>query len=159
MKNYWLYPFSHNVWERFRKSQEKIIKVDYRRIIIAKKKIKQGDCFICFLTGISRFIATLEVVNESSINDINGLNKIEENDFYKEIKTNILYSLTPDTSLSVRNFFNQISIFENNKSINTWTNFVKEPPVYINETDGRTISEAIKHAATNTDKSIDERIK
>lgn len=145
MKNYWIYPFSHKTWETFRKSNNKILNVNTKEKNTAKD-VKQGDYCICFLTGISRFIAILEITSVCRTDD-NFKNMTEDTlSDSEKIKTDILYYLTPDNALSIRNFYDRLSIFQNNKSMNTWTNFINELPTSINTEDGEIIVNEIKNA-------------
>ena len=153
MIDYWSYPFSYKTWVQYRKNKRKVISINTREQDLLAS-IKQGDRIICFLATISRFIAVLEI--EPSFKN-HELPDSERNVTFGEIKTKILYSLTPDTALPIRNFYNKLSIFQNKKSINTWIDFNKNTPTFMNNKDGRIITEEIKQASQNLNKLIEEK--
>lgn len=153
MLSYWSYPFSYKTWGQYIKNKRKVISVNIRGHDLSKS-IEQGDRIICFLTAISRFIAVLEV--ESSFKNYEPLDS-EQDALFGEINTKILYNLTPDTALPIRDFYNELSIFQNGKSINTWVDFNKSLPTFMNEKDGNIIAEEIKKASQNLNKLIKEK--
>jgi len=60
---YWLDLLSGVTWNEFRKAGSKII--GFRETLWTTiQKIKEGDVFLCYLTGISRCIGLLEVTGK-----------------------------------------------------------------------------------------------
>ena len=62
-RNYWLDLFTGTTWEEFLKAGANISGFRDSRWSTVQK-IKTGDYLICYLTGVSRFIGILEVVDK-----------------------------------------------------------------------------------------------
>ena len=59
--NYWLDLFTGMTWEEFRKAGANISGFSERRRKGAGR-VKRGDVFLCYLTGVMRWVGALEVV-------------------------------------------------------------------------------------------------
>ena len=64
-RNYWLNLFTGKTWEEFLKFGGEVSGFRTSKQNLSKK-IKVGDYLICYITGVSRFIGTLEVKSKSS---------------------------------------------------------------------------------------------
>jgi hypothetical protein len=59
--NYWLDLFTGTTWNEFQKAGSNISGFRQRRHSIAEK-IKTGDIFLCYLTGVMRWVGALEII-------------------------------------------------------------------------------------------------
>jgi predicted RNA-binding protein len=80
---------------------------------ITVQKIKEGDYFLCYLTGISRWIGVLEVISKS-YRDSTPIWKDEI--FPCRVKVKVVAQLTPETAVPVSELKDRLSIFQNLKS-------------------------------------------
>ena len=62
---YWLDLFTGRTWEQFRESGARI--TGFReRMARYKRQPVAGDVFLCYLTGVMRWVGALEVVGRSN---------------------------------------------------------------------------------------------
>jgi len=141
-RKYWLDLFTGKTWDEFLKAGANISGFRARRKRIASK-IHPGDYFLCYLTGISRFIGSIEVKSDSFIDNTPIW---EDEEFPVRFKVELIHKLTPETAIPVLDLKDKLSIFENLKSKNAWTGFFRGSPAEFNIKDGEIILEAIKEA-------------
>lgn len=144
-RNYWLDLFTGTTWEKFKANGATISGFRHRRRNIARS-IKPGDYFICYLTGVSRFIGVLEVLSES-FEDHTPI--WEEEIFPIRFKVQIKYELTPRTAIPVTEFKDKLSIFQNLTSAHAWTGFFRGTPAQFKQADGEIIVQNIQDAIEN----------
>jgi len=143
--NYYLDLFTGKTWEEFLKRGGKVTGFKERRSEFAKK-IKPGDYFLCYLTGISRFVAALEVQSECYV----GEDRIWEDQVFPiRFDVKLVHQLTPETAVPVIDLKDNFSIFNNLKSKNAWTGFFRGSPAAFRSDDGKFIFEAIEEATQN----------
>ena len=63
-KNYWLDLFTGKTWEEFIKAGADISGFRESRWKTLQR-VKKGDYFLCYITGISRFIGILEATSDA----------------------------------------------------------------------------------------------
>jgi len=62
--NYWLGLFTGETWEEFRKAGAKTSGFrESRRTTV--QRVRAGDVFLCYLTGVMRWVGALEVIGPS----------------------------------------------------------------------------------------------
>lgn len=153
-RKYWLDLFTGKTWEEFLKKGARISGFREGRRKYSKK-IKPGDYFICYLTGISRFIGVLEVLSESYYDKTPIW---EDEDFPVRFKVKLIYKLDPKTAIPVLSLKNKLSLFKDLKSPNAWSGFFRGSPAEFGPKDGRIIISAIKDAVKNPiEREYDER--
>lgn len=154
-RKYWLNLFTGKTWETFLKTGANVTGFRIRRRNFAKK-IKPGDYFICYVTGISRFIAVLEVKSECYIDEKTS---IWEDEMYPvRFKVKMIHKLDPKTAIPVMDLQNVLSIFNNLKSPNAWTGFFRGSPAEFKEKDGEVVLKAIENAMKSpTIKEYDDK--
>jgi len=144
-RKYWLDLFTGITWEEFLEHGANVSGFRERRKNIVKN-IHPGDYFICYLTGISRFIAVLEVQSECYFDE----SVIFKNEtFPHRFKVKLVHRLEPKTAVPVSILKDKLSLFENLKSPSVWSGFFRGSPVEFNIDDAKIIIEAIKQAETN----------
>lgn len=144
-RKYWLDLFTGITWGEFLEHGASVSGFRERRKNIVKK-IHPRDYFICYLTGISRFIAVLEVQSECYF-DESVIFKDES--FPHRFKVKLLHRLEPKTAVPVSSLKDKLSLFENLKSPSVWSGFFRGSPVEFDIQDAKIIIEAIKQAEAN----------
>jgi len=153
-RKYWLDLFTGKTWEEFLKNGARISGFREGRRKYSKK-IKLGDYFICYLTGISRFIGVLEVLSGSYYDKTPIW---EDEDFPVRFKVKLIYKLDPKTAIPVLSFKNKLSLFKDLKSPNAWSGFFRGSPAEYSPKDGRIIISAIEDAVKNPiEREYDEK--
>lgn len=144
--NYWLNLFTLETWEEFLKSGGNISGFRKNRESTAKK-IKKGDFFLCYLVGVSRFIGILEVTSECFESENPKIWKYDSFPIRLEVK--IVSKLKPETAIPINTLKNELSIFENMKSPNSWTGHVRGSPTKWKSDDGEKVVKSVLYAEQN----------
>lgn len=144
-RNYWLDLFTGKTWDEFLKNGANISGFRERRRKMADK-VKPGDYFICYLTGLSRIIGILEV--ESNL-FIDKTPIWEGEEFPCRFKVKLLYQLKPETAIPILELRDKLSIFKNLKSKDAWSGFFRGSPTCFKPQDGQIVVEAMKEAVEN----------
>jgi predicted RNA-binding protein len=97
---YWLDLFTGTTWEEFLKAGGVVSGFRESRWSTVQK-MKPGDCFLCYVTGISRWIGLLEVTGEPYIDKTRIW---EREEFPCRIPVKVLIQLEPETAVPVRVF-------------------------------------------------------
>jgi len=63
--NYWIDLFTGTTWREFRDAGANVSGFRIKQAKTAKQ-MKNGDIFLCYLTGVMRWVGALEVVGTSS---------------------------------------------------------------------------------------------
>ena len=144
-RQYWLDLFTGKTWDEFLKNGGNVSGFRESRKKTADK-IHPGDYFLCYLTGISRFVAILEVKSNYYL-DKTPIWKDE--DFPVRFKVDLVYKLEPETAIPVLDLKDKLSIFKNLKSPNLWSGHFRGSPVKFNTQDGDIIIQSIADAVKN----------
>jgi hypothetical protein len=65
--NYWLDLFTGTTWREFRDAGANVSGFRSKQTKTAKQ-MKKGDIFLCYLTGVMRWVGALEIVGSSGDN-------------------------------------------------------------------------------------------
>ncbi|GAB4377366.1 MAG: hypothetical protein Kow00121_26580 [Elainellaceae cyanobacterium] len=144
-RNYWLDLFTGTTWQEFLDAGGEVTGFRDTRWATAQK-IKPGDYFLCYLTGVSRFIGLIEVTSKA-FRDNTLLWKDEL--FPVRFKCRILVALTPETALPVKNLSDRLSMFQNMSSPIAWTGSFRGSPAKWKESDADVVIEALEDAKRN----------
>ncbi|MBM3120418.1 MAG: EVE domain-containing protein [Chloroflexi bacterium] len=154
-RRYWLDLFTGKTWNEFLNHGASISGFRERRINLAQK-VQPGDYFICYLTGLSRFIGVLEVTSPCYFD--NKTQIWEEEIYPVRFKVKIVYGLEPKTAVPIRILQNRLSMFKDLKSPKAWSGFFRSSPVEFEKEDADVIVEAIQSAAENpVEREYDEK--
>lgn len=154
-RKYWLDLFTGKTWEEFLKSGAGVSGFKERRRAVASR-IHPGDYFLCYLTGVSRFIAVLEVLSESYYDD--KIKIWEDQIFPVRFKVKILHSLNPKTAVPVLTLKENLSFFNSEKSPHYWTGFFRGSPAEFGSQDAQVIVDAIEKASIHlVEREYDEK--
>ncbi len=144
-RNYWLDLFTGSTWDQFTSAGGKISGFRESRWVTVQK-IKQGDYFLCYLTGVSRFIGILEVTGEP-YKDTKPLWK--EETFPCRLKVKVVSALTPETAIPVLELRDRLSFFQNLTTPHAWTGRFRGSPIRWSNADGEAVVEAVEEARRN----------
>jgi hypothetical protein len=142
---YWLNLFTGKTWEEFLQQGATITGFRETRKKTAEN-VKPGDFFLCYITGISRFVGVLEIKSNMFIDHTPIW---EGEDFPVRFTVKLNYKLEPETAVPVLSMKDQLSFFQDKKSPSAWTGFFRGSPAEFNQEDAEIIIEAIKKAIKN----------
>lgn len=154
-RNYWLDLFTGTTWDEFRQAGSSVSGFRDSRWSTVQK-IMKGDYFLCYLTGVSRFIGILEVTSEpfkKAERDI-----WQDDDFPCRLKVRPVVELTPETAIPVFELRDQLSCFKDLKSPHAWTGHFRSSPKKWKQADGEAVVRAVLDARDNPVKRpVDKR--
>ena len=73
--------------------------------------MKPGDYLLCYLTGVSRFIAVLEVISQPYEDESKSI--WQDEDFPCRVDVRIVDQLSVETAIPIMQLSDQLSIFQN----------------------------------------------
>lgn len=142
---YWLDLFTGTTWEEFLRAGGLVSGFRESRWSTVQK-MKPGDCLLCYVTGISRWIGLLEVTGEPYIDKTRIW---EREEFPCRLPVKVLIQLEPETAVPVRVLSERLSYFANTQSPNAWTGHFRASPVREKDSDARVVLEALEEAKRN----------
>jgi hypothetical protein len=108
--------------------------------------IKLGDYLLCYVTGVSRFIGVLEATSEPYWDDT----PIWKDEVFPcRLKVEAIATLTPETAVPIFELKEQLTIFQNLKSLGAWTGHVRGSPATWKPSDGEAVVYAVMEAMEN----------
>ncbi len=141
--NYWLDLFTPATWQEFLEAGGQVSGFRDSRWSTLQK-VKAGDYFLCYLTGVSRWIGVLEVVSEP-FRDTAPIWKDES--FPCRVKVKVVASLTPETGVPVKEMRDQLSVFKTTGGALAWTGHFRGSPTKWKIADGEAVVQAVLQAA------------
>ncbi len=146
MPNYWLDVFSGKTWDEFLATDRTVSGFRAHKAKVAET-VRPGDYFLCYITGISRFIAVLEVLQPSYID---SKTKIWDDEVFPvRFRVRLVSHVDPAAGVPVLDLRNQLSIFQKLSKPAYWSVFFRSPPTRFPQRDGELILKAIANAAAN----------
>ena len=124
VRNYWLDLFTPTTWQEFLQSGGKVSGFRESRWNTLQK-VKPGDYFLCYVTGISRWIGLLEITSEP-FRDTALIWKDES--FPCRVKVKVIAKLTPETGVPVKEMKDQLSVFQTAGGALSWTGHFRGSP-------------------------------
>jgi hypothetical protein len=144
-RGYWLDLFTGVTWKEFVAAGASVSGFRESRWVTAQK-IKPGDYFLCYLTGVSRFVGVLEVASPA-FKDSSPIWKDEE--FPCRFKVKAVVLLTPETAVPVHELRDSLTVFRELGSPIAWTGHFRGSPAKWKTADGETVVEALLEAKKN----------
>ena len=148
-RNYWLDLFTPQTWEEFRRAGSSVSGFRESRWT-SVQKIQKGDYFLCYLTGVSRWVGILEVTSTKAYKESTPIWKDE--DFPCRVKVRPVVELDVETAIPVKNLSNVLSAFKNTKADTmslAWTGRFRGSPAKWSQSDGEAVVAAVLSAAKN----------
>jgi len=138
---YWLSLFNQTTWEEFLDSGAKVMGFPETRQNTVRR-IKQGDYLLGYLTGVSRWIAVLEVTSEP----YDDLTRIWKQALFPcRVNVKVIVSVEPEAGVPTLSLSQDLQMFDNLKTPN-WGLLFRIAPRELTTPDGETIVTAITKA-------------
>lgn len=142
---YWLNLFTFNTWQEFKEAGGAVSGFRERRWRTLEK-MTPGDVMICYMTGLSRFFAILEVTG----NPYRDETPIwSEAMFSARIPVKIILELPPENAVPVVDLRDHLSYFQHMTSPHAWTGHFRSSPLEERLEDARVVISALYDAAEN----------
>ncbi len=143
--SYWLDLFTGKTWQEFQAAGSKVTgfrQHNWKRAA----NIKPGDIFLCYLTGVKRWVGLLEVVGDRYKDDSPIF---EDEVFPVRFPVKPLVLLTPQQGVPMEALEGKLSFYPAGAASNQWTGLVRSSPTRYDATDGGLIAAAIREAAAH----------
>ena len=139
---YWLDLFTGATWEQFQKAGSSV--TGFRETQRSSlQRVKPGDIFLCYLTGVMRWVGALEVVGPSS--DTRPIWKPE--DFPVRFEVRPLTVLPPEHGVPMDALEGKVEFFASSKHRGGFRGFVRRSPnAFRQARDGELIVELLRKA-------------
>lgn len=144
--NYWLDLFTWRTWNEFLDAGGTISGFKKSRWNTVRQ-IKPGDLLLCYMTGISRFFAILEVTGEPYLDEETGI--WEEDPFPARVPVEVILSLKPEHAVPVKELGAKLSYFQNMTTPHAWTAHFRTSPRQVKSEDAQVIIAALEEAKGN----------
>jgi len=141
-RRYWIDVFSGNGWETFLKIGANVTGFRMRKEKAAKE-VRRGDLFLCYISGIARFIGVTETLGECYI-DHTPMTKSEELPVRVNVK--LVHKLNPEHAVPILDLKDKLFLFVGVKGLSDLATKFKGCPMEIEQVDGKTILGAIEEA-------------
>jgi hypothetical protein len=140
--NYWLDLFTGTTWDEFRSAGANISGFRQSRHNIASK-INAGDLFICYLTGVMRWVGVLEVI--SPTNDTSTIWK--DADFPVRFAVRPIVLLDAEQGIPMNELEGRVGFFEGVQDRGKFKGFLRgSPSLFKCQEDGRLILDLLQKA-------------
>lgn len=127
-RHYWLDLFSLKTWDEFVTAGANISGFRKTRFKMVQK-VRPGDYFVCYLTGLSRFVRVLEVKSEPYEDE----SKIWEGEpFSCRLEVRPVVRLEPETAVPISELKDRLSMFQNLKFPGAWSVHFRTSPAKLN---------------------------
>jgi hypothetical protein len=117
--NYWIDLFTGTTWSQFREAGAKISGFRSRMRAIARK-VNLGDTFLCYLTGVMRWVGALEVVGRSQ-----DRSRIWDEDFPVRFEVRPLVMLDPEHGIPMEELQGRVDFFRGPEDAGKFRGFVR----------------------------------
>jgi hypothetical protein len=147
-RNYWLDLFTPQTWNEFQKDGSSTSGFRESRWG-GVQKIEIGDYFLCYLTGVSRWVGILEVISKA-FKDERPIWKDEV--FPSRVHVKPVALLTPETGVPVKEMRDVLSAFKSSKDNPhslAWTGRFRGSPTKWSVADGEAVIAAVLSAQKN----------
>jgi hypothetical protein len=148
-RGYWLDLFTPQTWDEFIKAGSLISGFRDSRWSYVQK-MQKGDYLLCYLTGVGRWVAILEVTSTKPFKDTAPIWK--DDVFPCRIKVKSVAELTPETGVPVRDMKDVLSAFKTAKADSyslAWTGKFRGSPTKWSQADGEAVVQAVLGAQKN----------
>ncbi|OFW16912.1 MAG: hypothetical protein A3H27_07960 [Acidobacteria bacterium RIFCSPLOWO2_02_FULL_59_13] len=143
--NYWLDLFSGTTWKEFKEAGSRITGFS-QRMRRSQIKVKAGDIFLCYLTGVMRWVGALEVVGKS--NDQRRIWKDAEFPIRFEVKS--LVMLDPEYGILMKKLAGKVDFYRGPQDAGKFRGFVRmSPNLFKRNEDGKLILTLLQEAQNN----------
>jgi len=140
--NYWLDLFTGTTWREFKEAGANVSGFRPKQENQAKQ-MKAGDIFLCYLTGVMRWVGALEIVSRST-----DTRKIwKEQDFPVRFNVKPLVLLEPEHGIPMEQLEGRVQFYKNSKDRGKFKGFVRQSlKLFQNPEDGVLIFSLMQEA-------------
>ena len=143
--DYWLDLFTGRTWKEFRDSGANISGFRERRRNTVKS-IKPGDLFLCYLTGVMRWVGALEVVGQS--NDSKKIWSLD--DFPERLEVRPIVLFDPELGIPMDALKGKVEFFKDDSDQQYFKGFLRgSPNKFQKKEDGELIVNLLKEVERN----------
>jgi hypothetical protein len=140
--NYWLDLFTGTTWREFREAGANVSGFRAKQVKWAQR-IKAGDIFLCYLTGVMRWVGALEVIGPST--DTRQIWK--DQDFPVRFDVRPLVMLEPEHGVPMEQLEGRVKFFASSKDKGKFDGFVRSSlKLFQNQKDGELILSLLREA-------------
>ncbi len=139
---HWLDLFTGTTWDQFRKAGAMVTGFrESQRSSLSQ--IKPGDVFLCYLTGVMRWVGALEVIGPSADkNPIWG-----KGQFPARFSVKPLVLLNPEHGIPMKELFGKVDFYSTPSDAGKFKGFVRRSPnLFKREADGELVLELLRNA-------------
>ncbi|MBW4541361.1 MAG: EVE domain-containing protein [Myxacorys chilensis ATA2-1-KO14] len=141
-RTYWLSLFNTTTWQEFQDAGAEVMGFPETRQNTVRR-IKPGDYLLGYLTGVSRWIAVLEVTSEP----YDDLSRIWKQALFPcRVKVKVVANVPLEAGVPVLSISKELRMFDNMKTPN-WGLLFRIAPRELHPSDGELITNAVKQAA------------
>lgn len=143
--NYWLNLFTGSTWDEFRKDGGTV--TGFReRMGRSAARVKPGDIFLCYLTGVKQWVGALEVLGPSS--DDRLIWSVDQ--FPVRFAVKQLVALSPEYGVPMDRFEGRLDFYQGPEHRGKFKGFLRmSPNLFKRRTDGDTIIKALRQSERN----------
>jgi len=143
--NYWIDLFTGKTWEEFRKHGSKT--TGFRqRMKSFQKRVQPGDIFLCYLTGVMRWVGALK--NKGTSDDKTRIWSADE--FPVRFDVEPLVELEPENGIPMNFLAGKVAFFRDEKDRGKFKGFVRmSPNLFKEKEDGNFILSLLEKAKDN----------
>ncbi len=138
----WIDVFTVKSWQEFLEAGSEVSGFPERRWN-AVQQLKVGDRLYGYISGISRWVAVLEVT-APPFQD--GTPIWSDAEYPSRVKVRVVEALTPETGVPAQELRDQMLLFKDLKNPNKWSIFFRSSPSRLPPEDGDVLEGAIGHA-------------
>jgi hypothetical protein len=139
--NYWLDLFTGTTWREFRDAGANISGFRGRQATLAKR-VQPGDIFLCYLTGVMRWVGALEIEDRTS--DMRPIWK--EEDFPVRFTVKPLVMLDPEHGVPMQELEGKVKFYASSKDRGKFKGIVRGSLKSIYQKDGELILSLLRKA-------------
>jgi hypothetical protein len=143
--NYWLDLFTGTTWREFREAGANVSGFRPKQAKTAKQ-MKKGDIFLCYLTGVMRWVGALEIVGNSG-----DTRKIwQEQDFPVRFEVKPLILLDPEHGIPMDQLEGRVRFYAGPKDRGKFKGFVRSSlRAFVDPKDGELILSMLREVEKN----------
>ena len=143
--NYWLDLFTGTTWREFKEAGANVSGFRAKQVK-SGKKLKPGDIFLCYLTGVMRWVGALEIIGPSTDN-----REIwKEQDFPVRFNVKPVVLLEPEHGVPMEQLESRVTFYRGSEDRGKFRGFVRASlRVFEDPKDGELILSLLREAEKN----------
>ena len=154
-RSYWLDLFTGKTWAEFQRAGASVSGFRETQWKQASR-VRPGDVLLCYLTGVSRFVGSLEVITEAYLDQTQTI--WSEEVFPARFGVRSIIALSPETAVPMTELVDRFSWAPKLTHPHMWTGYVRRSLNRLEPSDGELVMGALEEAArTPISRSVDPR--